>query len=158
MIIFHARNKPLESLPPSASLSSSSSAAASQLDNETDYIENPLKCPLDVGPLAELGPVSCLVDRQLDRIVRKFQPAGVRLRKTQPDLAVFGVSRDNKKAAVAASKEENSAVRVQFVSPFKRYQLLKPYLDSIERQEEQAQAQLKHQKHLETKPSDIDLR
>ena len=175
MIIFNARNKPLESLPASSALSSASSAAPGHLENETDYNENPLKCPLDLGQPAELGPAaatSCLIDRHMDRIVRKFKPVPAprasHLVKTMPDLSVFGSDRTKKaaggdrrngsKKSVGDSGESNRPPVVQLVSPFKRYQLLKPYLDSIEQQEERAQQQQQKQKNLDSKPSDVDLR
>ena len=172
MIIFHARNKPLEALPAAASLSSSFSAAAADT-NETDYNENPLKCPLDLGSLTSVGEgaASCLVDRHMDRIVRKFKPVAPptgRLIKAKPDLAVFaadrklkgGVSSSAAAAGFAKSREGNvePAPMVSFVSPFKRYQLLKPYLETIEQQEERARQQHQQQKQQETKPSDVDLR
>jgi exosome complex exonuclease RRP6 len=160
MIIFNARNKPLESLPVSSlslTASSSSSALDSQLSNDTDYNENPLKCPLDLGPLADgAAGITTLIDRSVDRIVRKFKPAAQPARplvKAKADLAVFS----GRSKTVKASSDGLKA-GVQFVSPFRRYELLRPYLDSIEQQEQRTQLQQQQKQHLDTKPSDIDMR
>jgi hypothetical protein len=165
MIVFNARNKPLENLP-TAGLTAPSLVSETQLSNETDYNENPLKCPLDLGALSELGQapkVATLVDTQLDRIVRKFKPdlgpKPVSLLKAKPDLTVF---RKLSKADRTMSPDNGGKVMpppaVQFVSPFRRYQLLKPYLDSIEQQEQRAQQQQQQKERLDTKPNDVDLR
>ncbi len=161
MIIFNARNKPLESLPASSlsltASSSTSSALDAQLSNDTDYNENPLKCPLDLGPLTDgAAGITTLIDRSVDRIVRKFKPAAQPARplvKAKADLAVFSGRSKTVKASSDGLKAE-----VQFVSPFRRYELLRPYLDSIEQQEQRAQLQQLQKHHLDTKPSDIDMR
>jgi hypothetical protein len=164
MIIFNARNKPLESLPASSlSLTASSSASSAldaQLSNDTDYNENPLKCPLDLGPLADgAAGVTTLIDRSVDRIVRKFKPAAQPARpllKAKADLAVF--SGRSKTVKSSSDGLKAAPAGVQFVSPFRRYELLRPYLDSIEQQEQRAQMQQQQRQHLDTKPSDIDMR
>merc|ERR1712130_817716 len=82
----------------------------------SDVTSNPLQSPLDLSHLEDSG--------ELETVVKnKFTFANNNLVKSKPDLSVF----DNSKTITRTSL-------VTFVSPFQRYTLLKPYLESIEKE------------------------
>merc|ERR1719318_370543 len=86
-----------------------------------DFASNLLQSPLDLSHLEDSG--------DLDTVVKnKFTFANNNLVKSKPDLSVFHTS----KAVTRASL-------VSFVSPFQRYTLLKPYLDSLETPQEEVE-------------------
>ena len=80
-----------------------------------------MKSPLDLGPLSEstVG-LETVLDKENGIIVNN------NIIKEHPDLAVFS-NRQKTQAGGRSGKD--------FLSPYKRYKLLKPYLDSINNKE-----------------------
>jgi len=108
-IILAARDKQLLTVDP-ALISSPS------LSEMADFTNNLLQSPLDLSHLEDSG--------DLDTVVKnKFTFANNNLVKSKPDLSVF-----------RRSKPVTRASLVQFVSPFQRFTLIKPYLESLEKQ------------------------
>jgi len=109
-ILLAAREKQLMAVDP-ALISSPTQAEMA------DFTSNILQSPLDLSHLEEAG--------ELETVVKnKFTFANNNLVKRKPDLSVF-----------ASTKPVTTASLVQFVSPYQRYTLLKPYLDSLEKQQ-----------------------
>ena len=85
-----------------------------------DVLENPLASPLDLSHLADLG--------KLDTILGSKKPNGMpssgSLVKKNPDLRVF-----------KEEKRKRNRKPLVFVSPFKRLVLLKPFLTSLQKEE-----------------------
>eukprot|EP00092_Neocalanus_flemingeri_P021730 GFUD01023573.1.p1 GENE.GFUD01023573.1~~GFUD01023573.1.p1 ORF type:complete len:902 (-),score=286.05 GFUD01023573.1:77-2782(-) len=114
-ILLAARDKQLLTVDPAMISSSAQSEMA-------DFTSNLLQSPLDLSHLEDAG--------DLDTVVKnKFTFANNNLVKSKPDLSVF-----------SSSKPVTRSSLVQFVSPFQRYTLLKPYLDSLEKQEDETNA------------------
>jgi len=108
-ILLAARAKQLMSVDPAL-------ISSPPVSDYSDVTSNPLQSPLDLSHLEDSG--------ELDTVVKnKFTFANNNLVKSKPDLSVF----DN-------SKTFSRTSLVTFVSPFQRYTLLKPYLESIEKQ------------------------
>jgi len=113
-IVLAARDKKLLTVDPALMSSPPQSEMA-------DFTSNLLQSPLDLSHLEDSG--------DLDTVVKnKFTFANNNLVKSKPDLSVFHTS----KAVTRASL-------VSFVSPFQRYTLLKPYLDSLETPQEEVE-------------------
>ena len=117
----------------SGSETASANTTQSDLFSATgeNVVENPLKCPLDLSHFehhsGEAGLETLLGKTRLP-------PTEISIPvKSQPSIDVFLKSRKSslpkhKKPVAAAT---NSDVCKDFLSPFQRYQLLKPFMDSI---------------------------
>ena len=88
-------------------------------DQGQDIFENPLKCPLDLHAQEEYVPQQWTV---LDSMEINDQRSKVEL-KTKASVVAF----EGPKKTIQESKLDNQA----FYSPYQRYKMLKPYLDSI---------------------------
>ena len=87
-----------------------------------DFTSNLLQSPLDLSHLEDSG--------DLDIVVKnKFTFANNNIVKSKPDLSVFHT----------ISKPVTRSSLVHFVSPFLRFTLLKPYLDSLEKSQEEVE-------------------
>merc|ERR1719233_2706951 len=108
-ILLSARDKQLMTVDPAL-------ISSPPVSDYSDITSNPLESPLDLSHLEDSG--------ELDTVVKnKFTFANNNLVKSKPDLGVFD-----------SSKPVTRASLVQFVSPFQRYTMLKPYLESIEKE------------------------
>jgi len=106
-IILSARDKQLMTVDPSL--------VSMQPHNESaDFTSNILQSPLDLSHLEDSGDLETVVKN-------KFTFANNNLLKPKPDLSVFGCEKPIVKQCP-----------VNFVSPYQRYTLLKPYLKSLE--------------------------
>jgi len=113
-ILLAARDKQLLTVDPALMSSPPQSEMA-------DFTSNLLQSPLDLSHLEDSG--------DLDTVVKnKFTFANNNLVKSEPDLSVFHTSKPVTRSSL-----------VQFVSPFQRYTLLKPYLDSLEKPQEEVE-------------------
>ena len=88
--------------------------------NENEYNENPLKCPLELSNLAELGSgLSTLVSKQGG--ILEFSPkVNNNLVKRKSSLGVFDVKEGVKRKKKKAEKKKKSEME-KFVSPFQVY-------------------------------------
>jgi len=108
-ILLSARDKQLMTVDPAL-------ISSPPVSDYSDITSNPLESPLDLSHLEDSG--------ELDTVVKnKFTFANNNLVKSKPDLGVFD-----------SSKPVTRASLVTFVSPFQRYTMLKPYLESIEKE------------------------
>ena len=127
--ILRAREQPLTAAPGADIETARNSASGINLQmakNDVSFMEDPLKCPLDLGPITELTGSS---GRSLTRASRTVTT------KSTSSLALF--SHDLRSGT--GSKYCSEKVRV-FLSPYKRYQLLKPYLEHMNARSEQEAA------------------
>ena len=121
----------------SGSENASTNTTQSDLFSATgeNVVENPLKCPLDLSHFEHHSG-----EAGLETLLGKKLPLPAQVSiipvKSQPAIDVFLKS---KKAPTALHKQKKSAVALvtnsdvckDFLSPFQRYQLLKPFMDSI---------------------------
>jgi len=125
LIILNARDQTLSTpVNPEQDRNQSAPAATPAKQSgqdQVEFLENPLKSPLDLGPLSEstVG-LETVLDKENGIIVNN------NIIKEHPDLAVFS-NRQKTQAGGRSGKD--------FLSPYKRYKLLKPYLDSINNKE-----------------------
>ena len=126
--ILRGREQPLTAAPGGGTdiemmaRNSAASTSSQVAKSDAHFMENPLKCPLDLGPVTELTGSSSRSFTSKSKVVTT---------KTSSSLAVF--SRNVTDSTFCSEK-----VRV-FLSPYKRYQLLKPYLEHMNaRSEEEA--------------------
>jgi len=128
MIILKARSKPLQAVDPD--LNSSINPDQDVGQENVQIYENPLKCPMDLSNMTELG--SGLPTMVKGGTITPFMPQinNNNLAKKRSSLGIF----DGKKKSV-------KPLDIQFVSPFKRYSLLKPYLESIKPSAETPESQ-----------------
>ena len=126
--ILKAREQPLTSAPgvDIETARNSASAMTQMAKNDVNFMEDPIKCPLDLGPITELTGSSSRSFKHKSRTVAT---------KSASSLALF--SHDVRSGADSKSCSEK--VRV-FLSPYKRYQLLKPYLEHMNARSEQEAA------------------
>merc|ERR1719419_545689 len=106
-IILTARDKQLMAVDPSL-------VSMQPHNDSADFTSNILQSPLDLSHLEDSGDLETVVKN-------KFTFANNNLLKSKPDLSVFG-----------CEKPKVRRTPVNFVSPYQRYTLLKPYLKSLE--------------------------
>ena len=109
-IVLNARDQKLVTVQPEEGGSEGGKTGQEVL---VDVLENPLESPLDLAHFSELGKLETVLTKQM--VIPHSS-----LVKKKPDLSVFGKGR--------VSKESKAW---QFVSPYQRFALLKPYLDSL---------------------------
>lgn len=119
MQILKAREQPLTSAPGAdiETARNSASTMPQMAKNDANFMEDPLKCPLDLGPITELTGSSSRSFMHTSQTVTT---------KPTSSLALFS---QNARSRIA-SKSCSEKVKV-FLSPYKRYQLLKPYLEHM---------------------------
>jgi len=125
MIILQARAKTLQAVDTDLDTSTQNNTAVDDLLQNTEYDENPLHCPMDLST-AEKGrsDLATLVHSETDAIT-SFVPALPTISskvKKQPDLALCDTKEPRMRRKIKLKK---------YVSPYQRYQLMKPYLDSL---------------------------
>merc|ERR1712013_609857 len=89
-----------------------------------DVLENPLASPLDLAHLADLGKLDTILGSKK----HNGMPSSGSLVKRNPDLRVF-----------KEEKRKRDRKPLVFVSPFKRLVLLKPFLTSLQKEENQTE-------------------
>merc|ERR1712013_77751 len=89
-----------------------------------DVLENPLASPLDLAHLADLGKLDTILGSKK----HNGMPSSGSLVKKNPDLRVF-----------KEEKRKRNRKPLVFVSPFKRLVLLKPFLTSLQKEENQTE-------------------
>ncbi|XP_023327767.1 exosome component 10-like [Eurytemora carolleeae] len=134
MVILKARNKTLQTVDSDihGSFNNTENEVAG---NENEYNENPLKCPLELSNLSELGTgLKTLVSKQGE--IMEFSPKmNNNLIKKKSSLGVFDVKDEEKKKKKKKEKKKKNEIE-KFISPFQRYQMLRPYLESLKKSDE----------------------
>lgn len=120
LIILAARDKPLSTVITLDEEAAETTPAKATVGG-MEFLENPLTSPLDLGGLADCA-------TQLETVLGKeiIKSVNNNILKKRPELLVFA---ENK-------KEEKTGVPKEFLSPYHRFKLLKPYLDSISKESE----------------------
>ena len=104
-----------------------------------NFVENPLKCPLDLSHF-DRSEVQAGLASLLDKNTRITPTTEIIIpAKSQPSIDVFLKSRKyasehqktKKPQPVLKVQATNSDLCKSFLSPFQRYQLLKPFMDSM---------------------------
>ena len=91
---------------------------------------------LELGHLEDAGDLGTVINKKVS-----FTNNNTTLIKSKPDLSVF-----------AQQKQKNSKAKIgEFVSPYQRYVLMKPYLESIEKAQDTSNVS-------DNKPSNDDIR
>ena len=132
-MVLAAREKELQSVDPSLV---SSNISADPGDGMGKYESEGQHCSLDLSHLEDSGQLDTIVTNNTNT----FTYANNNLMKEQPDLVVFS---QNKSSSRSESSEKSIG---SFVSPFQRYTLLQPYLQSLDqkvRSKEEGKAESK---------------
>ena len=118
-VILKAREQELTSVPQATEQQQQGTGSGTiGVFGTDDILENPLRSPLDLGPIAEGGSTLFDDDRFLGKKIKRSKI----YTKEKADIELF-----NSPATFVAPKMSLK----QFLSPYQRYLMLKPYLELI---------------------------